>query len=216
MKVFSVVDSPTFYGLPLSHKTLNSVLPKLKTSPIHLYKLFEYNSISFQKVCRDRVQTKRSNSSHGQNRLQSVLFPTRNLTISFNCIILLRLLLIKLLVLWLPRCMHFDWFVPNSIFSYVVVQSLTSCLTLCNPMDCSTPGFPVPHHLPELAQTHVHWVGDAIQPSHPLLSPSPPAFSLSQHHGLFQRVSSSHQGTKILQLQLQHQSLQWIFRIDFL
>ena len=59
------------------------------------------------------------------------------------------------------------------------------CLTLCNPMDCSTPGFPVLHHLPELAQTHVHGVSDAIQPSHPLLSPSSPAFNLSQHQGLF-------------------------------
>ena len=73
------------------------------------------------------------------------------------------------------------------------------CPTLCDPMDCSTPGFPVHHQLPELAQTHVHWVGDAIQPSHPLLSPSPPAFSLSQHQGLFQWVSSSHQVTKILE-----------------
>ena len=79
----------------------------------------------------------------------------------------------------------------------VVVQSL-SCLTLCDPMDCSTPVFPVLHHLPELAQTHVHWVSDAIQPSHPLPSPSPPAFYLSQHQGLFQWVSFSHQVTKVL------------------
>ena len=61
-----------------------------------------------------------------------------------------------------------------------------SCLTLCNPMDCSIPGFPVHHQLPELVQTHVHQVGDAIQPSHSLSSPSPPAFNLSQHQGLFQ------------------------------
>ena len=60
-----------------------------------------------------------------------------------------------------------------------------SCLTLCDPMDCSTPGFPVHHQLPELAQAHVHGVGNAIQPSHPLSSPSPPAFNLSQHQGLF-------------------------------
>ena len=88
------------------------------------------------------------------------------------------------------------------------------CLTLCNPMDCSTPGLPV-HHLLEFAQTHVHWVGDAIQPSHPLLSPSPPAFYLSQHHCLFQWVSSSHQVTQVLELQHQHHFFQWIFRIDF-
>ena len=72
-----------------------------------------------------------------------------------------------------------------------VVQS---CPTLCNPMDCSTPGLPVHHQLPEFTQTHVHRVGDSIQPSHPLSSPSPPAFNLSQHQGLFQRVSS-HQHT---------------------
>ena len=65
-----------------------------------------------------------------------------------------------------------------------------SCLTLCDPMDCSMPGFPVLHHLPEFAQTQIHWVDDAIQPSHPLLSPSPPAFNLSQHQGLFQWVGS--------------------------
>ena len=76
-------------------------------------------------------------------------------------------------------------------------------MTLCNSMDCSTPGFPVCQQLPELVQTHVHWVDDGIQPSHPLLSPSPPAFNLSQHQGLFQWVSSSHQVAKILELQLQ-------------
>jgi len=81
-----------------------------------------------------------------------------------------------------------------------------ACLTLCDPMNCSIQGFPVPHHLLEFAQTHVHWVGDAIQPSQPLLSPSPPAFNLSQHQGLFQWVGSSHQVDKILELELQHQS----------
>ena len=75
---------------------------------------------------------------------------------------------------------------------------------------------PVLHHPSELAETHVHWVGGAIQPSHPLLSPSSPVFSLSQHEGLFQWVSSLHQVAKVLELQLQHQSFQWIFRVDFL
>ena len=87
-----------------------------------------------------------------------------------------------------------------------------SCPTLCNPMDCSMPGFPVHHQLPELAQTHVHWVGNSIQPSHPLSSPSSPAFNLSQHHGLYQWVSSFNQVAKVLQFQLQHQFFQWIFR----
>ena len=72
-----------------------------------------------------------------------------------------------------------------------------SCLTLCHPMNCSTPGFPVHHHLLELAQTHVHQVSDAIQPSHPLSSLSPPAFNLSQHQGLFQSVSSLPQVAKL-------------------
>ena len=75
-------------------------------------------------------------------------------------------------------------------------------------MDCSTPGFPVYRQLPELAQTHVHRVGDAIQPPHPLSSPSLPAFNLSQHQGLFQSVSSLHQVAKALEFQLQHQSFQ--------
>ena len=83
-------------------------------------------------------------------------------------------------------------------------------------MDCSRPGLPVHHQLLEPAQTHVHRVGDAIQPSHPLLSPFPLAFNLSQHQGLFQWVSSSHQVAKVLEFQLQHQSFQWIFRTDFL
>ena len=80
-------------------------------------------------------------------------------------------------------------------------------------MDCNMPGFPDPRQLPDLAQTHVHYVGDAIQPSHPLLSPSLPALNLSEHQGLFKWVSSLHQVAKVLELQ--HQSFQWIFRIDF-
>ena len=72
------------------------------------------------------------------------------------------------------------------------------CLTLCKPMDCSTPGLPVHHQLLEFTQTHVHWLSDAIQPSHPLLSPSPPTLNLSQLQGLFQWVSSLHQMAKVL------------------
>ena len=72
-----------------------------------------------------------------------------------------------------------------------------SCLTICDPMDCSTPGFPVHHQLPVFTQTHVHWVSDAIQPSHPLSSPSP-TFNISLHLGLFQWVSFSHQVARVL------------------
>ena len=109
--------------------------------------------------------------------------------------------------------------IKRNLFCIVSVQfnSVTqSCPILCNPMDCSTPGLPVHHQLPEFTQTHFHWVSDAIQQSNPLSSPSPPAFNLSQHQGLFQGVSSSHQVAKVLELQLQHQSFQWIFRTDFL
>ena len=84
--------------------------------------------------------------------------------------------------------------VTIKIFQFSAVAQL--CLTLCDPMDCTTPGFPVHHQLPELTQTYFHWVGDAIQPSHPLSSLSPPAFNLSQHQGLFQWVSSAHQVPK--------------------
>ena len=94
-------------------------------------------------------------------------------------------------------------------------QSL-SHVRLCNPMDCSMPGLPVHHQLLGLTQTHAHWVGDAIQPSHPLSTPSPLAFNLSQHQGLFKWLSSSYQVAKVLELQLQHQSFQWIFRTDLL
>ena len=91
-----------------------------------------------------------------------------------------------------------------------------SCPTLCDPMDCSKPGLHVHHQLPEFTQTYVHWAGDAIQPSHPLSSPSPPAFNLSQHQGLFKWVSSLHEVAKVLEFQLQHQSFQWTPRTDLL
>ena len=105
------------------------------------------------------------------------------------------------------------------LFDFICIQfsSVTqSCPTLCDPMDCSTPGILVHNQLLELVQTYVNRVSDAIQPSHPLSSPSPPTFNLSQHPGLFKWVSSSHQVAKVLEFQLQHQSFQWIFMTDFL
>jgi len=102
---------------------------------------------------------------------------------------------------------------PHSAKFSSVTQS---CPTLCDPMDCSMPSFPIHHQLPDLAQTHALWVGDTIQPSHPLSSPSPLAFNLSQHQGLFQWASSSYKVAQVLKLQLQHQSFQWVFRVDFL
>ena len=100
---------------------------------------------------------------------------------------------------------------------YVQFNSVAQlCPTLYEPMNRSIPGLPVRHQLSEFTQTHVTWVGDAIQPSHPLLSPSPPALNLSQHEGLLQWVSSSHEVAKVLEFQLQHQSLQWTPRTDLL
>ena len=94
---------------------------------------------------------------------------------------------------------------PGSVQFSSVAQS---CLTLCDPVNQSTPGLPVHHQLPEFAQTHAHRVGDAIQPSHPLSSPSPPAPNPSQNQGLFQRVNPSHEVAKVFKFQLQHQSFQ--------
>ena len=90
------------------------------------------------------------------------------------------------------------------MFHLVQFSSVTqSCPILYDPMDCGNPGLPVHHQLPEFTQTHVHWVGDAIQLSHPLSSPSPPALNLSQIQNLFKWVSSSHQMAKVLEFQLQ-------------
>ena len=121
----------------------------------------------------------------------------------------------SLAIQWLGLTQQFHWgSIPGEgtkdpascvQFSSVQFSSVAQlCLTICDPMDWSMSGFPVHHQLPELAQTHVHWVGDAIQPSHPLLSLSPPAFNPAQHQGLFYWDSSSHQVAKVLEFQLQH------------
>ena len=105
-----------------------------------------------------------------------------------------------------------SWILP--LVQFTLAPQL--CQTHCDPVDCSLPGFPVHRQPLELAQTHVYPVSDAIQPSHPLSSPSPPAFNLSQHRSLFKWVGSLYQVAKVLEFQLQHQSFQWIFRTDFL
>ena len=116
-----------------------------------------------------------------------------------------------------PARRHWDLGVssqPSVQFSSVT----QSCPILCNPMNRSMPGdgLPVHHQLPESTQTHARRVGYAIQPSHPLSSPSPPAPNPSQHQGLFQWVNSLHEVAKVLEFQLQHQSFQWILRTDLL
>ena len=103
-----------------------------------------------------------------------------------------------------------------SIRSDQIRSVAQSCLTLCDPMNRRTPGLPVHHHLPEFTQTYVHRVGDAIQPSHPLLSPFPPSPNPSQHQSLFQWVNSSHEVAKVLEFQLQHHFFQRTPRTDLL
>ena len=120
-----------------------------------------------------------------------------------------------LLSIWLPGwgVGWIKWEIGIDIYALLHKVQFSSipqsCPTFCDPMNCSTPGLPVHHQLPESTQTHVHWFADAIQPSHPVSSPSPPALNLSQHQSLFQWVNSSHEVAKVLEFQLQHQSFQW-------
>jgi len=128
----------------------------------------------------------------------------------------------KLYVVLLCILMAYSFKTPQDVIIIAALYSVQFSSvtrlypTLCNAMNRSTPGYPVHYQLTEFTQTHIHWVGDAIQPSHPLSSPSPPAFNLSQHQGLFKWVSSSHQVAKVLEFQLQHQSFQWTPRTDLL
>ena len=112
--------------------------------------------------------------------------------------------------------LHDSWLHIRRTSSVQFNSVAQSCPTLCNPMNRSTPVLPVHYQLPESTQTNVHWVGYAIQPSHPLSSPSPPALSLSQHHGLLKWLSSSHQVAKVLEFQLQRQPFQRNPRADLL
>ena len=119
----------------------------------------------------------------------------------------------------MPTELKFSGFIANGIFSVSLHQFSSvaqSCPILCNLVDRSTSVLPVHHQLPEFTKNHVYWVGDTTQPSHPSSSPSPPAFNLSQHQGLFKWVSTSHQVAKVLEFQLQHQSSQWTPRTDLL
>ena len=120
-----------------------------------------------------------------KNLINGLPIPCLTIPLSSNVSVILRLCLL------------------SSSIGVVQFSSVTqSCPTLCNPMNCSTPGLPVHHQLPEFTQTHVHWVGDAIQPSHPLSSPSPPALNPFQHQSVFQWVNSSPEGAKVLEFQL--------------
>ena len=149
--------------------------------------------------------TKQTNKKSNKSENKTVLYPSTFLSLYF------------FLHLSLPSSLSIPSFFSScvpSLFSFSErifhlynflqfssVQSL-SRVRLCNPMNHSTPGLPVHHQLPEFTQTHVHWLGDAIQPSHPLSSPSPPAPNPSQHQSLFQWVNSSHEVAKVLEFQL--------------
>ena len=111
------------------------------------------------------------------------------------------------------------FFTPETPENPILIQFSSVaqlCPTLCDPMNCSTPGLPVHHQLPEFTQTHIHWVGHTIQPSHPLLSPVSPAPNPSQHQSLFQWVNSSHEVARVLEFNLSHQSFQRTPRADLL
>ena len=171
----------------------------------HLWKLF-INHIPNSGFWNPSLQQSQMKANFFSGRFRQVLQEELNSIPSelispllFSLTTSLRLLLRSSVFLLLYVC----------TFSHQVVP------TLCDPMDCGTLGLPVPHHLPEFAQVHVHWVSDAIQPSHPLSPPSP-AFNLSHHQGLFQWVGSLYQVAKVLEFQLQHQSFQCVFRVDFL
>ena len=112
--------------------------------------------------------------------------------------------------------LFFLMFTRVYVFSPCCCSVAKSCPTLCDPIDHSMPGFPILHYLLEFLKTRVHSVGGTNQPSHLLSPSSPPALNFSQHQGLFQRVGSSHQVANVLEFQLQHQSFQWLFRVDFL
>ena len=151
---------------------------------------------------------------HWQNALLLISSPFQELKFNWDKgLICIPIILISTRIMMKGNCTC----IMNFLISIHQFSSVAqSCPTLCDPMDCSTPALPVHYQLLKFTQTHVHWVGDAIQPSHPLSSPSPPAFNLFQHQGLFKWVSSSHQVAKVLEFQLQPQTFQWIFRTDLL
>ena len=139
-----------------------------------------------------------------------------SLILLFSCN--LSLILLELIFHQFCSCslLYFRWFLFHVFFCWPIVNIVfwftkpsvryssvaQLCLTLCNLMNRSTPGLPVHHQLPEFTQTHIQWVSDAIQPSHPLSSPSPPAPNPSQHQSLFQWDNSSHEVAKVLEFQL--------------
>ena len=196
---------------PLKSKIiLNHITHMLSPLRCWVYILWEFSLCVYFTVTNSRKKRKIGGQSSKSWIITRMCISTdidNQIQVPRTCVLLAKIIRLKTIFLRLERktvkSLHHVW--------------------LCNSMDCSTTGFPVHHQLPEFVQTHVHWVGDAIQPSPPLLSPSPTALNqglysscLSQHQGLFQGVRSSHQMAKVLELQHKHQSFQWIFKTDFL
>ena len=171
---------------------------------VYCFKLF---SLSFQISVVIRTKEETWNDPIVLNRNE--ILPIKISSYWFNLVYHFLLLVHILFINPVFTKTHLQFF----LFDSSVAQS---CGTLCDSMNCGTLGFPVHHQLPEFTQNHVHLIGDATQLSYPMFSSSPPALNLSQHQGLFQWISSSHQVTKVLEFQLQHQSFQWIFRTEFL
>ena len=219
----------------LESQALNSTLDQIKQIPLHkiwvrrLFKklplVIQYKSISWSNVqsiqspstsmVADSIKWLWNEVTTGLYILR-VFFPLN--PVGFTIVILISGNLTY--ALKTPHLLSFTAVIRlNFIFPSCSVQfsSVTQlCLTLCDPMNRRTPGLLVHHQLPKSTQTHVQWVGNDIQPPHPLSSPSPPALNLSQHQGLFKCVRSLHPVAKVLEFQLQHQSFQWAPRTDLL
>ena len=159
-------------------------------------------------ICINNIFFIHSSSAHRHRGCFYILATVSNATWLWECRYLFEILISFFFFGYIPR--------SRIAKSHGSLQLLGCVWLFVTPMDCSTPGYPIHHQLLELTQTHVHWVSGAIQRSHVLSSPSPPTFNPLQHQGLFKWVNSSHEVAKVLEFQLQHQSFQWIFRIDFL
>ena len=170
-------------------------------------------------ITKDNPQTKRKNLHHVYDKgLVSRIYKWYSKKLRNKKIAIKQTIQLKSRQKYPKRYCQIRMWKDTPIISYAVQFSSVaqSCPTLCDPMNRSTLGLPVHHQLPEFIQTHVHQVSDAIQPSHPLSSPSPPAPNTSQYQGLFQWVNSLHEVAKVLEFQLQHQSFQWTPRTDLL
>ena len=194
-----------------SHSLLQGIVPIQGLNPGFLHCRWILDYWATWEACRVTIWPSNSTLRYILSRNENT-YPRKTLNTNVHNGIIHNSQKVETTQISLNRWIDKVWCIHRIEYCCSVAQS---CLTHCNPMDCSTPGLPVHHQLLEFTHTHVHRVGDAIKPSHPLSSPSP-AFNLAQHQGLFQRVGSLHQVAKGLEFHVQHQSFQWTFRTDFL